>query len=98
MNYGYFDMSSPRESLVCLLHIFAGVLAAYIAYNRNKNEGPVTAVFISVLAFIFGFIYILYWVCAVILQDPKYSDSYGLGSVSDEMLAGYSKMVQNAMD
>lgn len=96
MNFGYFDMSNPNETLTCLFHIFAGVLAAFVAYNRNKNEGPFMAVGMAVLAFFFGFIYLLYWVSAVILQDPAYRGSYGMSGASSELLGAYADMVQKA--
>lgn len=97
INYGFFDMSNPREAIICLFHVFAGVMAAYIAYNRNKNEGPLVAITMSVLAFFFGFFYLIYWTATVILQDPKYKSSYdtSLSKVSDEMLGAYSLRQNN---
>ena len=54
------------------------------------------AVGMSVLAFFFGFLYLLYWISAVILTDPAYSSSYGMSGASNELLGAYSKMVQEA--
>jgi hypothetical protein len=96
MNYGYIDMSHPKETLTCLFHVFAGVMAAYIAYNRNKNEGPLVAVTMAVLAFMFGFLYLLYIMAAVVLQDPAYKGVYGMSEASNEILGAYSKLVQDA--
>lgn len=96
VNYGYFDLSNPRETMNCLFHIFAGVLAAFVAYNRNKNEGPFMAVGMAVMAFFFGFIYLLYWISSVVLQDPAYRSSYGMSGANDKMLGAYAAMVQDA--
>jgi len=96
MNHGHFDLSNPKETMNCLFHVFAGVMAAYIAYNRNKSEGPIMAVAMAVIAFMFGTLYLIYFVAAVILSEDAYKGSYGMSAASDELLGAYAKMVENA--
>lgn len=47
------------------MHIFAGVLAGYIAYRRNEKDGAFMQILWTVVAFLFGFIYLLYYIMFV---------------------------------
>jgi hypothetical protein len=47
------------------IHLFAGVLAGYIAWKRNENSGVMMQILFTIIAFMFGFIYLLYYIIAV---------------------------------
>lgn len=48
-----------------IAHMLTGIIAAYIAFMRNKNEPVIKQLLLTALAFVLGFIYIMYYLIFV---------------------------------
>lgn len=65
-----------REFLMLLFHVFSGVVAASIAWARHASDGTFIQVLMSVLAFLFGTLYLVYITGVVIFQNPAKKQRY----------------------
>lgn len=80
--YGYYPrraMSGQekiKEFISLLIHLSAGFMAAYIAWDRNKSSGIVVQLLVSILAFLFGVIYLVYITGVLLLNNDSKRDSY----------------------
>jgi len=79
--------NNMKDIISMLVNLFAGLIAAYIAWNRNKESGVFAQVVISVLAFLFGFLYLLYLVGFVLLEDKLFQKTYLLNTHEDQLNA-----------
>lgn len=65
-----------KDFATLLINVFAGIVAACIAWKRNEHEGLFTQVLISVLAFFFGALYLIYFVGFVLINSQLFRKSY----------------------
>ena len=94
----YYKMTYEREDphkklkdfITLLVNVFAGVIAACIAWNRNAQHGPIVQVFVSVLAFLFGALYLVYFAGFVLMESSLFRKTYMIDLPANEMdrLAG----------
>jgi hypothetical protein len=64
------------QKIMFFVHLFAGLIAAYIAWNRNRKNGIVMQIIVTVIAFLFGFLYLIYLVGFVMLDDELFKTTY----------------------
>ena len=65
-----------KDFLSLLVNLFAGVIAATIAWNRNANEGMFVQILVSVLAFFFGILYLIYFAGFVLMDSSLFKKTY----------------------
>ena len=65
-----------KEFVSMLIHLSAGVMAAYIAWSRNEGNGVVIQSLVSVLAFMFGIFYLVYVTAETLLSSDKKREAY----------------------
>lgn len=63
-NFDVTDLNDPMTNLIILI---IGVAAAYLAYERNANEPMGWRIFVTVIAFLFSNIYIIYYFIRYVL-------------------------------
>ena len=77
--------SGATDLLAMLVNLFAGLIAAYIAWNRNEDNGLLSQIVISVIAFLFGFLYLVYFVGFVLLEDNLFKNTYLLNMPENQL-------------
>ena len=87
-----------KASISLLVNIFAGVIAATIAWNRNANEGMFVQIFVSVLAFLFGALYLVYFVGFVLMDSSLFKKTYLLDIPADRLTALAAHAESMALD
>lgn len=84
-----YDREDPnkrvKDFLSLLVNVFAGVIAATIAWNRNANEGMFVQIFVSILAFLFGALYLIYFVGFVLMDSTLFRKTYLLDIPEDRL-------------
>lgn len=68
-----------------LVHLFASIIAAYIAWNRTASMGLGMQVLMTVLAFLFGVLYLIYLVGVVMMGDSLFKKTYLVNMPDVEM-------------
>lgn len=63
-NFDVTDLNDPMTNLIILI---IGVAAAYLAYECNANEPMEWRIFITIIAFLFSNIYIIYYFIRYVL-------------------------------
>lgn len=75
-----------QERLSVFLHLIFGVVAAVIAWNRNKKEDIVLRSLITILAFFFGALYLLYISASLLVHNDETRQKYLDLLASDAMV------------
>ena len=66
-----FDMSDLNDPITNLIILAIGVSAAYLAYEANAGEPMGMRIFMTVIAFLFSNIYIIYYFIRYVLLGDK---------------------------
>lgn len=66
-----FDMTDLNDPMTNLIILAIGVAAAYLAYEANAGEPMGMRIFITVVAFLFSNIYIIYYFIRYVLLGDK---------------------------
>ena len=73
----HFDMTDLNDPVTNMIILAIGVAAAYLAYEANANESMGMRILITIIAFLFSNIYIIYYfIRYVLLGDKLHSVSY----------------------
>ena len=86
-----------KEFLSLLVNLFAGVIAGTIAWHRNAprdEEGSVLVqVVMTVIAFLFGALYLIYFVGFVLMESSLFRKAYVYNPPSDEALEKLAEQI-----
>ena len=74
-----------REFIMMLLHVFTGVIASVVAWNRHAKDGILVQVLVSVLAFLFGCLYLVYITTVLLLDTDSEGKNQYLDLVAKEL-------------
>lgn len=77
-----FDMTDLNDPMTNLIILAIGVAAAYLAYEANAGEPMGMRILITVVAFLFSNIYIIYYFIRYVLLGDKIGSSSGKKSTS----------------
>ena len=73
-NKEHFNTDNMNDPVVNMIILAIGICAAYLAYECNANESMGMRILITVVAFLFSNIYIIYYfIRYVLLGDKKCS-------------------------
>lgn len=67
----HFDMTDLNDPVTNLIILAIGVAAAYLAYEANAGEPMGMRILITVVAFLFSNIYIIYYFIRYVLLGDK---------------------------
>lgn len=70
-NNEHFDMTDLNDPVTNLIILAIGVAAAYLAYEANACEPMGMRILITVVAFLFSNIYIIYYFIRYVLLGDK---------------------------
>ena len=77
--------SSNEDFVSFLIHLFASVIAGYIAWHRAGHMALPWRLIITVLAFMFGILYLIYLVGVVMVGDSLFKKTYLVNMAESEM-------------
>lgn len=72
-----FDMADLNDPMTNLIILAIGVAAAYLAYEANAGEPTGMRILVTVVAFLFSNIYIIYYFIRYVLLGDKIATAKG---------------------
>ena len=91
-----------KEFLSLLVNLFAGVIAGTIAWYRNAPRGEEGSVLVqvvmTVIAFLFGALYLIYFVGFVLMDSALFTKTYVFNQPSEEMLKELAEKLNKTED
>jgi hypothetical protein len=91
-----------KEFLSLLVNLFAGVIAGTIAWHRNAPRGEdgsvLVQVVMTVIAFLFGALYLIYFVGFVLMDSALFTKAYVYHQPGDTVLKNLADRLKQNKD